>query len=315
MKGYDIAPLLQTLKEREAVFICGPRYDDNHLRVYAHGGFLCGLPASLTAQPHPSARITMLDPKYIKDDPALVASLASLKGTDNEAREKFLRKHLDILMQAAKNRFTSEPEESAEETAEERRQQTLISRDHTDFLRHNGTVVCDFQSSLPKAWRQPQMGRPAFDMVTFSINQAGRGVFTLVELKCAASTCGGSSGLKTHAEDMYGCVKANLTEYKGELLRRLDFMRRYDLLQNPPAGLDVILRRPKDAVLQAAFLFTEGRGLKGRDDMIRQCASYIPEGEELHRSNFLYQFAGGPGDVDLSDMKPWEDPSGGQDRL
>jgi len=303
MERYDISLLLEALKAEKNIFICGPSYyNHKKLRVYAYGGILCELPTS------ERSKIALPDSRYAGDNCVLAASLTSLKDAGNEARAKFLLEHLDDLLSAMKNRFTSKSKES-----EERRQQTLIARAHTDFHQHGGTVVCDFQSSLPRVWRQSGVGRPAFDLISFSIDQAKRGIFTLIELKCSASACSGGSGLKAHAEDMYNCVKINPREYKEELLRRLDYMKRCCLLQNPPAELNAILQQPENTVLRSAFLFTSGKGLKSREDATAQCKKYILESKEIKRDGFLYQFAEVPETVDLSSLERWETFSEGKD--
>ena len=52
--------LIDTLMKYESVFICGPRFDDNHLRVYAYGGSLCGIPTTS------KAKLALFNPEYVK---------------------------------------------------------------------------------------------------------------------------------------------------------------------------------------------------------------------------------------------------------
>lgn len=292
MGTYDITNLLKELKEDPYVFICGPSYGNTKktpktkLRVYAHGGVLCELPTTQRAA------ITLCHENYFKDELSLRGSFNGLQ--NKEAAEKFLRDHRDKLVEIMGKRFTSKGK-----SPEERNQQTIIARAHTDFSQHDGTVVCDFESSLPKS-----MGQPNFDLVTFSMDKTDSGVFTLVEYKCNADACKNEkSGLKKHAEDMLNCINDSTSNHwcKKEVLRRLGYMCRYGLLRNCPEGLDHL--RPEDVDLRAGFLFTSGDGLKSRYDAVELCRTYIPE-EDLDK--FLYCFAESPVDVDLSHMKNWE---------
>ena len=273
--------------------ICGPKYDDRHLRVYAHGGLLCEIPTES------QAKIVLLDNNYLKnflpENPSLFAAAQGL--FDNEEKELFLRDHLEDLLLCFNRKFSSQWGENVE-----RNQQTVISRAYTSFLQHNGTVVCDFQSSIPTAWLSDGMSRPTFDMVIFSPNE---NTFTLVELKCTASSCGGENGLKKHADDMLRCVSND--SYREELLRRLGYMCEYGLLQNCPTGLEHL--RPEELNLQVAFLFTSGKGLESCEKAAALCKEYIPE-EDLDK--FRYCFAGSPRAVDLSHMESWNTFSSNQ---
>lgn len=195
-------------------------------------------------------------------------------------------------------RFTSKGK-----NPEELNQQTAIARAHTDFNQHGGTVVCDFESSLPKS-----MGQPNFDLVTFSMDKTGGGVFTLVEYKCNEAACKHPKhGLKKHANDMWECVKKGSKAndwYKEELLRRLRFMHKYGLLRNCPDGLDHLCS--KNVELRAAFLFTPGPlgdELRRQEDAAALCEKYI----EADPGKFSYCFADSPENVDLSDMKNWKE--------
>lgn len=283
MGKYDIASLLKALNVKQDIFICGPSYSKKTtLRVYAHCGILCGLPT------HPQGKISLPDKQYLPSNSPLLAVFNGLQS--NKEREEFLQKHLDELLLFMEKRSIA-----VSGDCDERSQQTAISRGHTDFQRHNGTVVCDFQSSIPTALLPAGMSRPAFDMVTFSPNE---NTFTLVELKCTASSCGGENGLKKHAVDMLRCVSND--SYRKELLRRLGYMCEYGLLQNCPAGLEH--PRPEKPNLQAAFLFTSGKGLESCEKAAALCKEYIPE-EDLDK--FRYCFAGSPQAVDLSHMKSW----------
>lgn len=74
-------------------------------------------------------------------------------------------------------------------------------------------------------------------MVTRSMNKTRSGVFTLVEYKCNADARRNEkSGLIKHAADLLNCINDSTTSdwCKTELLRRLDYLCKYDLLQNWP---------------------------------------------------------------------------------
>lgn len=312
MGTYNINPLLDTLKEKDTeerekhnIFICGPSYGKSRLRVYAYGGVLCKLPTK--AKTGEESEIELLSPDYQKhllENPSLFASMQSLK--DNEAKDAFLRKHLNDLLSSMENWSKSGTNED-----KERSQQTIIARRHTDFdqYKHNGTVVCDFQSSLPEKWLPPDMKRPTFDVVTFFMDKNEPGIFTLVEYKCSEAACRDSKhGLEKHAKDMWRCMKKlsaeNSAAYKKELLRRLHCMCEYGLLQNCPDELEHL--RPEDTKLQAAFLFTpgpSGGGLQSREDAAALCRAYIPE---AYLDEFSYCYAERPQAVDLSDMQSWK---------
>lgn len=290
MEKKQMLSLIKLLNGNPNIYICGPKYDDRHLRVYAHGGLLCEIPTES------QAKIVLLDNNYLKnflpENPSLFAAAQGL--FDNEEKELFLRDHLEDLLLCFNRKFSSQWGENVE-----RNQQTVISRAYTSFLQHNGTVVCDFQSSIPTAWLSDGMSRPTFDMVIFSPNE---NTFTLVELKCTASSCGGKTGLQKHAEDMLKCVTNPKTNglYKKELLRRLSYMCEYGLLQNCPAGLECL--RPEALNLRAAFLFTAGKGLENREKAAALCKKYIPK-DDLDK--FRYCFAESPQAVELSCMEKW----------
>lgn len=300
MEAYDITKLLKMFRDKPEIFICGPSYGDTNkppktkLRVYAHGGVLCELPTE------PRTEIKLLDKKYLPKDSSLYAALNGLRG--NEKKEKFLQDHLDDLLPVVRDRFTSK-----KGGIKERNQQTVISRSHNNFALHHGTVVCDFQSSIPEAWLPDGLNRPDFDMVTFSMDETGGGVFTLIELKCNKAACDKGSGLKKHAKDMLECVQSLSTRerYKEELLRRLGYMREYSLLQNCPDELEHL--RPEDTKLRAAFLFTPGVGLEDLEKAAALCEKHIPADK---RKKFLYCFANSPESVDLSQMESWTEFKG-----
>lgn len=300
MEAYDIKELLKMFSDKPETFVCGPSYGDTNkspktkLRIYAYGGVLCELPTA------PRTEIKLLAPKYLPKDSPLLTTLRRLRG--NEQKKQFLQDHLDDLLSVMGDRFTSKSG-----VCEERGQQTDISRAHTSFLQHDGTVVCDFESSLPKS-----MGQPNFDMVTFSMEKPGCGVFTLVEYKCNADACKDEkSGLKRHAADMLRSMNnpAASDWCKTELLRRLGYMCKYDLLKNCPDMLKCVSPdlRPENLELRAAFLFTRGNGLESRHDAAELCRTYISE-KDLDK--FLCCFAESPEAVDLSHMKNWEAFSG-----
>lgn len=301
METRDIVDLLKkkTKKDPEKynLFICGPDYKDSgehtRLRVYAYGGLLCKLPTD-------TADMELLDPNYLTnhlpEKPSLHRDLQKLNG--NDERRDFLLDNLDDLLLCLKRKFTT-----TEGKEKERSKQTAISLSHTSFDRHGATVVCDFEFALPQ-----DMSQGNFDLVTFSPREK---VFTLVEYKCNARACGGKNGLAKHAKDMMGCMNNPTVRdwCKKELLRRLGYMCKYDLLKNCPDELKCVSPdlRPEALKLRAAFLFTPGEGLKCCHDAVELCRMYIPE-KDLDK--FLYCFAERPVDVGLSHMKNWEAFSG-----
>lgn len=298
MEAYDITNLLRELKEDPHIFICGPSYGNTKktpktkLRVYAHGGVLCELPTTQRAA------ITLCHENYFKDEPSLRDSFNGLQ--NKEATEKFLRDHRDKLVDIMGKRFTSKGK-----SPEERNQQTIIARAHTDFSQNGGTVVCDFESSLPKS-----MGQPNFDLVTFSMDKTAGGVFTLLEYKCSARACKAKkSGLKKHADDMLRCMTDSTASdwCKRELLRRLGYMCRYGLLRNCPDGLDHL--RPENVELRAGFLFTSGVGLEGPEKAVELCEYHI---RKDILGTFFYCFVKSPDEkAGLSQMVRWNEFKGG----
>lgn len=296
MEANGVKSLLEELMGNPYVFICGPRRGDTKkppetkLRVYAHGGVLCELPTTQRAA------ITLCHENYFKDEPFLRDSFNGLQS--KEAAEKFLRDYRDMLVDIMGKRFTSK-----DKSPEERSQQTIIARAHTDFSRHDGTVVCDFQFAVPGEYGCEGKKLPIFDLVTFSMDKkTGGGVFTLVEYKCNAKACEGEegeSGLKDHAADMQKCLNDSAASAWGkeELLRRLDYMCRYGLLRNCPDGLDHL--RPENVELRAAFLFTPGKGLQSQKDAAALCEKYIPRNIRSE-VEFSYCFAKSPESVNLS---------------
>lgn len=297
MEAYDITNLLKELKEDPHIFICGPSYGNTKkspktkLRVYAHGGVLCELPTTQRAA------ITLCHQNYFKDEPSLRDSFNGLQ--NKEATEKLLRGHRDKLVDIMGKRFTSK-----DKSPEERNQQTIIARTHTDFSQHDGTVVCDFQFAVPGKYGREDKKQPIFDLVTFSKSETG-GVFTLVEYKCSENAC---TNLGKHADDMLHCITDPTASdwCKRELLRRLKgYMHKYNLLQHWPQEVGHLT--PENVDLQAAFLFTHGEGLRDREKAAALCEKHIPADK---RKEFLYCFANNPESVDLSQMESWTEFKG-----
>lgn len=312
MEANSRESLTKELMKKPYIFICGPSRGSTNdppetkLRVYAHGGLLCKLPTTKRAA------IDLCDENYFKDEPTLLDSFKGLRS--GETKEKFLLEHLDKLVEIMKGHFTAK-----NKSPEERNQQTTIARRHTDFHEHEGTVVCDFQFAVPEKYGPGGEKRPAFDLVTFSMDEPGHGVFTLVEYKCNAEACKseegkkGESGLKEHAEDMLHCTtdpKASVW-CKEELLRRLkDYMSKYGLLENCPEELEHLTH--EDVDLKAGFLFTPGPcgdELRTRHDAAALCEEYIRE-DIRKDSGFFFCFADSPKDVNLSQMKSWTEFKG-----
>lgn len=309
MEAYDIINLLKEKTKEDHgehnLFICGPSYGDsnqkdpkNKLRVYAYGGLLCELPTDHT---DPHGEITLLTEDHLTKNPSLLEKLQKVKEQrlGGKAKEDFLREHLEALLTSMQDWAKSGTDEDIE-----RSQQTIISRTHTDFDKHNGTVVCDFEFAVPRKYGREGKKRPIFDLVTFSKSETG-GVFTLVEYKCNENAC---TNLGKHSDDMLHCMTDSRASdwCKRELLRRLeDYMHTYKLLQHWPQELEHL--PPENVDLQAAFLFTHGKGLRDQEKAAALCEKHIAEDK---RKKFLYCFANSPESVDLSQMESWSEFKG-----
>lgn len=340
--------LVQELNQNEDIFICGPSYGSHKLRVYAYGGLLCQIPTP----DYPNEEIILPDLQYVKYVKNADAQQRLIQAFDlrlekvkrpgqskyldkyvyqktapkgNSTKCQLLKDNLPELLQAMRDR--SERGKNGENQVTERMNQNRICRAHRDFHTHNGVVVCDFESAIPRKLYQEGMKRlglpepvksfPACDLLTFSCS-GGKFCLSLIELKCNRSACqdkprkkGSSSGLGAHARDMNG-YRVLKEIYGKEILRRFHVMLScgYGLLDHIPEGLcaevEQAINSPERVTIQAGFLFT-GDGKKqifSASHARKLCeeADYLKE----HLHEFCYQYQKDPGAVDLSRMKGWE---------
>ncbi|MCI8851979.1 MAG: hypothetical protein HFI32_00550 [Lachnospiraceae bacterium] len=326
MDNLYTASLIQKLSIRNKIFICGPSlentnkpFQENHLRVYANGGILCLLPTT-------------------KDSLIKIPSFAYL-GPEQDSQDQEDPRVSDAI-EAHFSRTTRDPGKLLSPrkilSAKERHNQIAIARNHRDFHPdHRGTVVCDFEMTLPEAWYKrgshnlqiPGKRHAKCDLVTFSCAQKPW-VISIVELKCNKRACTSSkNGLSVHAKEMTLCMEEtklhqesmvavhNQTDYIKEILRRLGYMLGAGLLENAPAGLEAKVKelsRSEDrewirsqVQLRSCFLFT-------RDDTIpdaRAAADLCQKADYLntHLEDFCYQFQEDPALMDLSRMQSWEE--------
>lgn len=332
MNPYDPTALIHTLKTHEEVFICGPsrgssnENPNTHLRVYANGGRLCDIPTTNSSeilissfQYLPEETQEMLKQKE-KYNIALNKKDGSRK-VKNEKREEFLMNEMNLLLDAIKNKFTSEKssedKSSKDKSLKERHNQTVIARKHRDFQAHKRiftgfgqsapreylTVVCDFETTIPKLWGRPASSHlkspekegknSKCDLVAFSCTQdiSDPWIISIIELKCNKHACWDKkSGLTAHAKDMAiympetkevpnrsDCMTEtedvpNRSDYILEILRRLSYMLRYGLLENVPDGLEAVVNRllPKSWTDQEQMRQSRKK-VRSRDISLRSC--------------------------------------------
>lgn len=216
--------------------------------------------------------------------------------------------NLPALLAMMQNRFVV----NGSDDEKERALQTVIARSHRSFAAHSGTVVCDFESSIPQKHLCPGStgnGSARFDLAALRMRDGGKKAeLTVIEYKCNRSACENDSGLKKHAQDMLALEHADAKKnYVSEILRRFDTMCRapYGLVEAQPDSLLSLLAQlkdhPEDVDLRYAFLFTKGPGLDG-STVKSICEAELGD----DRGSFLYQYRDKPEDVDLSVFKPWD---------
>lgn len=359
MDNLYTASLIQRLNLRDEIFICGPApgntsNPDNHLRVYANGGILCLLPTTPDSVIDISSLAYLNKAEESQDENDLRVKYNNSKkigGRDkvnekNRERADILKNDLwlQILCDAIEKHF-SKPNVSAEKSSSEekilaakreRHNQIAIARKHQDFHPdHRGTVVCDLEMTLPKAWYKrgsrslqiPGKTQAQCDLVTFSCAEKPW-VISIVELKCGKKACKRpKNGLSAHAKEMalsmeetrmdQGHIEAvhNRTDYIKEILRRLGYMLKAGLLENVPTGLEAQvceLSNSEDREwiqsqvrLRSCFLFTGDDDIKDAMAAANLCqkADYL----NTHLRDFCYQFQKDPECVDLSQMQSWDE--------
>ncbi len=295
MNPYDPTALIRTLNSRPEVFICGPSRGSSksspktHLRVYANGGLLCNIPTEeedLILPPSSGYLKYVLQEsrEKLQEEYHTVFTdgtnnLPQEIPLENERRAGFLmdETRLKLLLDAIENKYEKKYKSlksSEDKSSKERRNQTVIARNHRDFQDHKKgfpvpgqsapkeyfTVVCDFEMTIPGSWYQRGTSLPGFpgetkrpkcDLVAFSCTQdvSDPWLISIIELKCNRRACQNEkSGLSAHARDMAVCRKEtgdapNQSDYILEILRRLSCMLRYRLLENVPEGLEAEINR------------------------------------------------------------------------
>jgi len=117
--------------------------------------------------------------------------------------------NLPALLEATHSRFAV----NGSDADKERALQTVIARSHRSFAVHNGTVVCDFESSIPLNYLRPgSSGKVSarFDLAALRMRDGGKKAeLTVIEYKCNRSACENNSGLKKHAQDMLALEHAD----------------------------------------------------------------------------------------------------------
>ena len=335
--------LIDTLMKYESVFICGPRFDDNHLRVYGYGGSLCGIPTTS------KAKLALFNPEYVKycksdaDKKRLITGFdikpdkegknkyGEKKLTNEERYDKFLdTANVNAMLGMLETKFTKVKNGQDSDEGKERKQQTIIARNHMDFQKNGGVVICDFESCIPKemyAEGLPEAKKelekysivdlkkknPRTDLIAIKLHDNNqKAILYMIEYKCNKNACvNKTAGLRQHAKDMIVCEKIG-DSYKKEILRRFRLMckEEFCLVQNQPENLDEILKKleenPSNIELKKCFLFTEGLELT-RKTVTEICRSKkcIPELEM--REKFCYLFQEEAAQINLSEMKSWAD--------
>lgn len=333
MSTFNPGDLIRNLNAQDNIFICSPAFDDNRLRVYANGGLFCLIPTTSRNIEIPSFDSYL---KFVEDSETyrnlekehkkffidMTGNSSSDKDEKNKRRAEFLMnpKWFRALFEATRAKYLSEKESSA--VAAERFNQTIIARNHRDFQKHNGTVVCAFEMTAPGIWYEryendsdyvkTQISKnPECDLVTFSCSPDLQDFrISMIELKCNQNACTQpTSGLADHARDMTICrAKVNRNDYIREILRRLQYMIYYDLLKNVPDGLMTHIQKlsehPEQVTLCSCFLFTGDDNIKDAQKAAELCqkAEYLRD----HLDDFSYHFRKTPKEADLSDMQKWK---------
>lgn len=324
--------LLNTMTANENVFVCGPQYDDKgHLRVYAYGGLLCKIPVNKQcdilmpninyikyAEEYRSQMEKSFDVslQYKKEKGEKKEYYAWNSGAPNRNRkiELLSGDNLNMLLYAMKKRFSStDNKSSANKDIKERQQQTSIARKHIN-TNNNTTVICDFESSIPKEWyatvNSDDKKNPRFDLVTLEMIDREKARMTIVEYKCNVQACMNKSGLKVHASDMKSCMNLG-DQYKAEILRRFNTLlqAKTELFASVSSNMsEYVSSACKKAdtssiELRAGFLFTSGEGLTSKKKAIDLCKRYI-DGD---LNDYVYQFRESGNDVNLTDMQSWDE--------
>ena len=296
-KDVTLEKLMDSLKRNPEVLICGPSgSDQNHMRVYAHGGVICKLPLTERSE------VKLPDRKYVEehtDDPKDLGAEYDRAIKNAAGKIRFIAEHMSTLIDAAGRRYAGR----------EREKQTVISLKNQDCTPGH-TFVFDIETAVSaEEYSQASEGKkqkiPNFDIAALTVPKDVTDEWTLwvIELKCNSSACyNASSGIAAHAVDMSLLENPGLKSQVIDKLRcRLDDLIKHGVF---PGELKDNMSRAKGVDMQKAFLFTAGTGLEDSEKAKNICRKKLSE-DQLDK--FRYLFCEKPEDVDLSKFWEWKD--------
>lgn len=323
----------EAVRQNPHVCIAGPSgasNDNRQIRVYAYGGFLCGLPIAPTAagtfEIELKRKITLMSKNYIdyldqnaSDYTEICEILNSTSSANKIAFGEgitFLADHFPTLIAGVEKRFSGTGKDAKQR---ERNTQSAVAHAH-QFGESSAAIIFDLETTVPRervdaAYQEiyhvgltegQSVAKP--DYCVFLPDVHGHPEFRLVELKCSRAACQGSSGLEKHARDMTVCLRSEaLSTWLKELLsERFSVVWQTLYADRPLPDLDGVH-------LTAGILFTDEDDLENRDRCVQLCKDHI---SNLQDFTYLYgqcpyqscgeSFPGHPV-VDLARMVSWEE--------
>ncbi|MEG2217765.1 MAG: hypothetical protein RRZ24_11440 [Clostridia bacterium] len=288
--------LIKEFKQNANVMLCGPdgSTHKNHLRLYAYGGCIGGIPLSDNAQ------IKLLDKNYQKhgSHKEYLRKVFDNCPPRSMARREYVNKlyrnsaFVEVCIDTAKDRFTTSRDEQ-----KERANQTQIGRANM-YTRHSGYFVCDVEYCCPYN-NGEKKEHPKFDFVLLNTQTKE---IVLVEYKCSKAACINENGISKHLTDMKACKQNNVDDIiktqKHRFQRLLEAGVYTYLSPNCVDALDD--ERP--FTVKYGFLFTDGEGIQSKEDVIRIAKSTIGEQD---RPNTLMLYAHTPKEVDFNALEHW----------
>ena len=339
------AKLIDILKKRNEVFICGPSFGaregnagtETHLRVYAYGGYIAGIP---TTKNGGVKRFSKTYVKYANDKSAVESILNADK---KDVYGKYIE-NIEAVLEMVRNRYISE----SGEKALERNQQSFIANKFMQITGESMRSICECECCMPNEWYKwgldalkndlkfknnayicsRDVKKPEFDFIMIELpeNEDGRAGICLIELKTDIASCREIKGekrsktgkkttmsdLKGHAIDMLAAEHCSLDGegniFVKEILRRYRIMCDpvHGLMDAPPARLTELIdhfRHAPDKVdIKKCFLFV-GKELS-KEFVVEQCRSQL---SQLGIEDMYFLRVDKKEDVDLGKFRKWDE--------
>ena len=210
-------------KERPIVIVGPDGKTKTKLRVYAYGGCI-GRIATRKTDYNQLAK-SKAYAKYLETDDQKykLKKMQQLKYGEEKGRLLFEPEYLDLILHAARTRFTGEQKE--QEERKERCIQTNIVKKHIDKQPSDGWCIVDMEfaiSETNKKTKESLFSKP--DLVVLDKDKG----FGLIELKYQNKNM---ENIDQHDEKLsYVAGSPNVGKWVKELMRRCEYLENYGLI-------------------------------------------------------------------------------------